>query len=107
MDKNKQEYGEATQKLNEIDKMTDTQVMDVAKKLLRTITLDRRQLEDRYVLKRKQFADIVMKTIMNPDYEPTAKEKENDKTTILLKYIAYLKEEAKLDYNRRLLQMIK
>lgn len=107
MEKRKQGYEEAVRKLDKINQMSETEVIDVAKNLLRTVSIDRKQIEDRYILTRKEFADFIMKTIMNPNYKATAREKENNKATILLKYMAYLKEEAKLDYNRRLLQMIK
>lgn len=106
MDK-KQECEETVKRLDLISQMSETEVIDVAKNLLRIVSIDRKQIEDRYILTRKDFADFIMKTIMSPDYKATAQEKENDKATILLKYMAYLKEEAKLDYNRRLLQMIK
>lgn len=107
MEKRKKGYEEAVKKLDKINQMSETEIIDVAKNLLRTVTLDRKQIEDRYIITRKEFSDFVMKTIMNPEYKATAREKENDKATILLKYMAYLKEESKLDYNRRLLQMIK
>ena len=107
MEKRNKGYEEALKKLDKIKSMTDEEAVTVAKELLRTITLDRKQIEDRYIITRNEFTDIIRKTVMNDDYKPTAREKENDISTIMLKYIAYIKEESKLDYNRRLLQMIK
>lgn len=107
MEKRNRGYEETIKKLDKINSMTEIEIIDVAKNLLRTVTLDRKQIEDRYIITRNEFSDIVRKTVMNPEYNATKRERENDKTVILLKYMAYLKEEAKLDYNRRLLQMIK
>lgn len=107
MGKRSQGYEEAVKKLDKINKMSDVEVIDVAKNLLRTVTLDRKQIEDKYLQARKELSDTVMSTIMNPEYNPSNRDKENDKATIMLKYMAYIKEEAKLDYNRRVLQTIK
>lgn len=107
MEKRNQGYEESLRKINTIESMTEEEFVTVAKQLIRTITLDRKQIEDRYIITRKEFSDIVRRTIMNEHYNPTARQKENDRSNIMLKYIEYIKEEARLDYNRRLLQMIK
>lgn len=107
MEKREKGYMESVNALNKMDNMTEEQIISKAKEILRVISLDRKQLEDRYIITRKKFADVVMQTMMNPEYHPTKNQRENDKAEIMLKYIAYIREESKLDYNRRLLQMIK
>lgn len=107
MEEKSKGYEESINTLDKINKLTNEEIVVVAKELLRTITLDRKQIEDRYIITRKEFADEVMKTIMNPKYNPSKKKKDEDRASLILKYIAYIKEESKLDYNRRLLQMIK
>ena len=106
MEKRKQGYKESLNAIDKINKMTDEEINSVAKNILRTVSLDRKQIEDRYIITRKEFADAVMKTIMNPNYKPTKNQKEEDRADIVLKYINYIKQESMLDYNRRLLQMI-
>ena len=107
MDKKEKGYKESLVALDKLEKMTNEEIINVAKELVRVVSVDRKYIEDRYILTRKEFADVVMKTIMNPEYKPNKKQKEEDRTKTILKYIAYIKEEAKLDYNRRLLQIIK
>lgn len=107
MEKREKGYEDAIKTLDKINNMTNDEIINVAKNLLRTVSLDRKQIEDRYIITRKEFAEAVMKTIMNPEYNPTKKQKEEDKASIILKYITYIKQESQLDYNRRLLQMIK
>lgn len=102
-----QGYKESIEILDKMNNMTEAEIINVAKEVLRTITLDRKQIEDRYIIARKEFADAVMQTIMNPEYKPNRKQKEDDRASLILKYIGYIKQESKLDYNRRLLQMIK
>lgn len=107
MEKREKGYEDAIETLDKINNMTNDEIINVAKKMLRTVSLDRKQIEDRYIITRKEFAESVMKTIMNPEYNPNKKQKEEDRASIILKYIAYIKQESQLDYNRRLLQMIK
>lgn len=107
MEKREKGYEDAIKTLDKINNMTNDEIINVAKNLLRTVSLDRKQIEDRYIITRKEFAEAVMKTIMNPEYNPTKKQKEEDRASIILKYITYIKQESQLDYNRRLLQMIK
>jgi len=107
MDQKEQGYKDAINKLDKMNNMSETEVIDVAKNLLRTIILDRKQIEDKYIASRREFSDLVMKTIMDKNYRPTKKQRENDRASIMLKYVEYIKVESQLDYNRRLLQMIK
>lgn len=106
MKKNDKGYEESIKTLDKMDKMTKDEIITVARELFRNISLDRKQIEDRYIATRKEFAEAVKQTIINSDYNPNKKQKEEDRANVINKYIAYVKQEAMLDYNRRLLQMI-
>lgn len=109
MKENEEAYAEAVKKLDVLENYTEDEIIGIAKEMFRTISVDRKQIVDRYIKARQDLSNYVLETLLNPEYTKNASkvQQEQAKSNILIKYIAYLQEEAKLNYNNRLLERIK
>ena len=94
-----------SEQLAYFDNMSEHDFKTKSRELCKTIIIDRKAIEDSYMSKRKEYEKCMRKTIddLNKDYTKVTNKQATDTIEC---FIEYTKQEARREYNRRLLKII-
>ena len=95
----------ATDRLSYLENMSEHDFRTKSKEVCKTIIIDQKMIEDKYINDRKRYEEVAKKIL--------EKTKKNDKNSLnklsfqlLDEYMEMVRQETRREYNRRLLKII-
>ena len=95
----------ATDRLSYLENMSEHEFRIKSKEVCKTIIIDQKMIEDKYINDRKRYEEVAKKIL--------EKTKKNDKNSLnklsfqlLDEYMEMVRQETRREYNRRLLKII-
>ena len=92
--------------LTKFDNMSEHEFKTKSRDLCKTIIMDQKMIEDMYIAKRHKFEEINKKMLEEMKKTDNSKYTEKLSFQTLDTYFELIREEARREYNKRLLKMI-
>lgn len=91
--------------LNYLENMSEYEFKEKSKEICKNIIMDQKMIEDTYLTKRKEYEEQ-SRNMLDAIKENDPKNTEKISIKALDKYIELIKQEARREYNRRLVKII-